>query len=277
MSLAKPYDAFEHLLRSLFLPTTDRMLTLAAYCDESGTDATQDIYVVAGYTSSVAAWEEFSRLWGRMLYEFRIPYYHATDLEAYWKSKIYRHVIKDRDTLKRLQSTAFSLIQKCAPKGVAVALVKEDFLEVMTPERGTEEFYSFCAQECMRGMMFWLTHERPRPGFVNYTFECGADGWGIFAKATESFQSHPHLRVGTISRAEKKAMFPLQAADALAFEIYKEMVNGILVKKRGETRVHPFRESAKRLFREGIDTATFYDKRRLIDVFIKRLSKPERS
>jgi hypothetical protein len=210
-----------------------------------------------------------------MLYDFRIPYYHASDLEAFWRHTLYKRAIKDRDTLIRLQSTAFPLIQQYAPKGVAVAVIKQDFLDIMDPVRGSQELYSFCAQECMRGMMFWLTHEQPRSGVVNYAFECGADGWDLFEKATESFQSHPHLRVGTISRGQKRVLLPLQAADILAFETYKEMVNGILFKKRNEPRKHKFRESAMRLVRDKIDTVTFYDRKRLTDIFILKKQKPD--
>ncbi len=249
---------------------------LAAYGDESGADKRHEVYVVAAYSSTIRQWETFSRLWGEMLNEFRIPYYHATDLEAFWKHAIYKKTIENRDTLVRLQSIAFPLIQKYASKGVAVAVIKKDFLDVIHPAQGAKELYSFCAQECMRGMMFWLTHERPRTGLVNYTFERGADGWDIFDKATESSQRHPHLRVGTISRGDKKILFPLQAADILAFETYKEMVNGVLFRKSGEPRKHPFRASAMRLVRPDIDTVTFYDRQRLIDIFIRKLKKPAR-
>lgn len=270
------YDAFEHLRRSLFWDGDSCLLVVTAHGDETGADTKNEIYAVAVYSSSVKKWETFSKLWGKMLYEFRIPYYHATDLEAYWKSDLYKYVIKDRGTLIKLQSAAFSLIKTYTHKGVAVAVVKKDFIDVMQPVHGEDELYSFCAQECMRGMKFWLTRERRQSGIVNYIFEYGAQGWGIFERHTANPEARARFRVGTITRAEKCLLSPLQAADALAFESYKEMVNGVMLRKRQVPRVHNPRESARALVRRGVDTITYYDAKRLTDVFIRKLKRPER-
>ena len=253
------------------------MLVVTAYGDETGADTRDEVYAVAIYSSSVDKWETFSKLWGRMLYDFGVPYYHASELEAFWKSDVYKLVIKNRDVLIKLQSTAFSLIKAYAQKGVAVAVIKKDFLDVMHPLHGEDELYSFCAQECMRGMKFWLTRERHKAGLVNYVFEYGAQGWGIFEKHTSDPVGRANFRTGTITRADKRVFFPLQAADALAFETYKEMVNGIMFQKRAAPRVHRPRHSARALFRRGKDTATYYDAKRLTDIFIRKLKTPERS
>jgi hypothetical protein len=237
------YDAFEHLRRSLFWDGDSRLLVVTAHGDETGADVRDEIYAVAVYSSTVRQWEAFSKLWGQMLFEFRIPYYHASELEAFWKSDIYKNVITDRETLVRLQSKAFSLIKTYTQKGIAVAVIKKDFINVMRPVQGENELYSFCAQECMRGMKFWLSYERRQSGIVNYIFEYGAQGWGIFERHTSSPEGRKRSKVGTITRAEKCLLFPLQAADALAFEAYKEMVNGILYRERSVPRVRRLRKS----------------------------------
>jgi hypothetical protein len=248
------YDGFKHLQTALFWSADSCVVMIAeVYGDEAGADLRDEIYAVATYASSVAKWAEFSELWGRMLFDFRIPYYHASELEAFWKSDIYKHVIRDRDGLVDLQSRAFSLIRKYTQKGVAVAVVKQDFLDVMHPDHGEDEFYSFCAQECMRGMKFWLTRERRQSGLINYVFEYGAHDWGIFEKHTENPAGRIRFKVGAITRAEKCLMFPLQAADALAFETYKEMVNGVMFRKRAQPRERELRKSAQALVRRYLD------------------------
>ena len=212
-----------------------------------------------------------------MLSEFRIPYYHASELEAFWKSPIYKRAIKDRDSLVRLQSVAFPLIKAHASKGVAVAVIKKDFLEVMRPVHGADELYSFCAQECIRGMMFWLTRERRTRGIINYVFGYGAHGWGIFEKETsENPAGRAKFKVGTITRADTRQLYPLQAADALAFEAYKEMVNGVLFGRRNTPRIRGPRQSALALLRPKKDTFTYFDAKRLTDIFIRKLKRPER-
>lgn len=251
------------------------VLIVSAYGDESGTNAGDEVYVVAIYASTIEKWQAFSRCWGQMLYEFRIPYYHAAELEAFWKSPTYKRIIRDRDTLVKLQSLAFPLIKAHAEKGVGVAVIKKDFLDVLHPAHGEDELYSFCAQECMRGMMFWLTRERHSSGVINYVFECGARGWGIFESHTESPIGRAKFKVGTITRAGKQTMFPLQAADALAFEVYKEMVNGVLYRRRKVPRVRQPRKSALVLLRPRKDTFTYYDAKRLTDIFIRKLKRPE--
>ncbi len=206
---------------------------------------------------------------------FVSPYYHASELEAFWRSDVYKRTVKDRATLIKLQAVAFPLIKEHTLKGVAVAVIKKDFLEIIHPRAGAKELYSFCAQECMRGMKFWFTRERRTTGVVNYVFSHGAPGWGIFEKQTETPAGRAAFKVGTITRADMRELLPLQAADVLAFEAYKEMVNGVVYRRRNEPRPHPPRQSAMSLIRPRKDFVTYFDAKRLTDIFIRKLKRPE--
>lgn len=63
-----PYDAFEHLWRSIF-PFDAReklMVMLTVYADESGTDGRSPIVAVGGYVSEVPQWDDFQKAWNEM-------------------------------------------------------------------------------------------------------------------------------------------------------------------------------------------------------------------
>lgn len=253
------------------------MLMLSAYFDETGVSEDSEVYAVGGYLATVESWEEFARLWGRMIYEARIPFYHASELEAFWKSKRYRQLIAKRDELVRLQKQALTLVHAFVPKGVFVSVIKKDFLDVFKSS-DPNEYYSFCAQECLRGCYFWLTEEckiNTSVG-INYVFEEGAIGWGVFSDVIERLaKDFKQFIPGPVTKADKRAMHPLQAADMFVFEGFKEMVNGILVRERGEPRKYQVRELAKQLLRPT-DTLTYFDRQRLIDAFVLRLKIPRR-
>ncbi len=61
------YDAFDHLVQSLFLERTDFMSLLSIYCDESGIDAKNRAAVVAGYVGQVSEWGKFAKEWRAIL------------------------------------------------------------------------------------------------------------------------------------------------------------------------------------------------------------------
>src|SRR2546426_7650427 len=62
---------------------------LAAYFDESGTQAASDVMVVAGWIATEIQWHRFSPKWTGILKAARLdpPVFHATDYEAIrdWK------------------------------------------------------------------------------------------------------------------------------------------------------------------------------------------------
>lgn len=60
----KPYNAFEHLWRSLSL-SKDSLMAFTVYFDESYGRA--NAYSVAGYVSTVEQWTEFEREWKELL------------------------------------------------------------------------------------------------------------------------------------------------------------------------------------------------------------------
>jgi hypothetical protein len=103
--------------------------------------------------------------------------------------------------------------------------------------------------------------ELEQPGKFRYIFEKGTLGHGQIGKIFADYANNPKwdaFRIGGYSFEEKKLM-PLQAADLMAYEVYKQMSNQVITWK------HPMRRSLALLL-AGQDTRhlEFYNAERLM-------------
>jgi hypothetical protein len=87
--------------------------------------------------------------------------------------------------------------------------------------------YGWCAHECIVASRIWCDrtiHRHQHP--INWIFEKGAEGQGQVAAMFTELENHPVLskefRIGTWGFAGKEIV-PLQAADTLAYEIFKQV------------------------------------------------------
>ncbi len=104
-----PYNAFEHLWRSIFpINATEKlMVMLTAYLDESGKDGRTPVFAVGGYVSSVEDWNNFQIEWEDFRTKNGIEAFHSTDLiNGYgefenWKPKRREHALRIADRIIR--------------------------------------------------------------------------------------------------------------------------------------------------------------------------------
>jgi hypothetical protein len=124
--------------------------------------------------------------------------------------------------------------------------------------------YGWCAHECVAAVRVWC--ERPVYKYkhpIDWVFEKGADGQSRVAAMFEELERHPRLgtefRIGSLSFACKDVV-PLQAADTLAYETFKQVENQIV--DRGEH--HDVRFSVKELIRpQDLPYLKYWDRARL--------------
>jgi hypothetical protein len=215
-----------------------------AYFDESGTHDGSPAVVVAGWLASANQWAHFSADWLRELRAFRLypPVFHMTDFEsrrqafATWSNP---------ERIRRLQRLQ-KIIRRRTRKAIAVA-VAVDAYAVAREERkvpGELSAYGFAVMECTKKVGAWadLTgHKDP----VGYCFEAGAKHQGDVVTAMTCVEKNPtfqaRFRYGSWAFGFKQDLPPLQAADMLAYEVWKEMVNANLVD--GGDRIRPRRLS----------------------------------
>jgi hypothetical protein len=117
---------------------------------------------------------------------------------------------------------------------IGSAVIKEDWESVM-PNWVKKSFggvYGWCAHECIVAVRHWC--ERPIRRYqhpINWVFECGAEGWTQVAQMLTELAANPALkkqfRIGSWTFSGKDVI-PLQAADTIAYEIFKQVENQIL-------------------------------------------------
>ncbi len=264
MSLA--YGAFQHLCGSLFLKAGSNVSMLTAYCDESGTDEKNRVAVVAGYIGQVSEWREFEKQWVPVLKKrpYRVSMMHRADLET-WHGEFTEDKGWDPNRRKSFLRELHPIIKSRTKVALGTAVIKKDWAEVMPSwlRRFFGGVYGWCAHECLVASRVWC--ERPNRGYrhpIEWIFEKGAVGQGQVAAMFTELEAHPiyskEYRIGPWSFACKNVV-PLQAADTLAYEIFKQVENQIV--DGGE---RPVRFSTKDLIRpQDAPYLKYWDKARL--------------
>lgn len=223
---------------------------IAAYFDDSGTSPNNDVAAVGGYLGTKYQWDQFVTHWPRLLNDYGVEQMHRTDLEnlrgeftvekGWSPSRRNEFVRKAQRLIKRYTYVA-----------VGSAVIKKDFQEVM-PEPVRKFFggaYGWCVHECHIAASKWCDKAKHREP-IDWVFEAGTEGSGqigfYFQKCSEIPWVSEVLRVKTNGWAfRNKNTIPLQAADVVAYEIFKQVQNQIVEKGKRNVRL-----SALDLFRE---------------------------
>jgi hypothetical protein len=236
-TLDTQYDAFEHLSRSLFKTGTDLFGMITAYFDDSGTSPNNSVAAVAGYIGSVAQWERFNVEWNKLLSQYELTEIHRTDLES-------RHeyfpgwTTKDRDeVVNKLQK----IIKARTYVGVGNAVIKADFVEVFPPvlQRFFGGPYGYCALLCIARARYWYDEKNIQDS-IDWVFEAGAEGAGQFHTLMSALYADPEKRREFKVKGwsfRDKTTVPLQAADVLAYELFKFVTNRVIEKGQRDIRI----------------------------------------
>jgi hypothetical protein len=142
--------------------------------------------------------------------------------------------------------------------------VRADFEETM-PSAVRTVFggpYGWLVHDCIVGIAHWAVDKHCAEP-VQYVFEAGARGRRRVQKMFESLYNEGKFRtlcrIGSWKFATKPEAVQLQAADFLAYELYKQMDNRIV----GGIAKQPIRRSAFDMFRLETDKAHYWDAARL--------------
>jgi Protein of unknown function (DUF3800) len=198
-----------------------------AYFDESSTHAGSSLIVIAGGASDDVQWSFFEAEWKGLLEEFKVPYFHMRKFAhsigpfASWK----RDEKRRRQFIKRL----VGILRRRVTVSIGLVLLLDAYHEVVTQEKlrdfGTP--YALCGNLCVRLAGEWAQrrkHDEP----IKFVFESGARdaaelqrGFNT-ARTIEAIQKQ--YRMGCFEFAGKKDLGALQAADFIAWELHKTMV-----------------------------------------------------
>lgn len=217
---------------------------LQAYLDESGIHGDAHACVVAGYTGSVAAWKKFERPWCRLLKKYALSEFHA---QRFWgfqeggkrASPFYSWTDERAD---EFLEEVFRIIEdsRIAPVGAAVpagdwTVVPKELRHFLTggdydPNRKTpvtpgapNKSYHLALGSCLVN----AARHAPAGSRVHFVLDLNNQlapyATKLFQKYREKGSIRVRKRLGSISFETSDVALPLQAADLLAFQLYKQV------------------------------------------------------
>lgn len=265
------YDAVAHLRASLLLKANDTMAMLTVYCDDSGTHSDSHICVVAGYLSSTAQWERFTKEWKRALNDFGINAMHRADLESF-KGEFEQWDPERRTSfLKRLQP----IIKHRTKTPIASVVLKDDFEQVMPSglKREMGGVYGFLAYFCLVGVGQWCSKSsRQHAHPIQWVFEAGTKGRHqiekMFDATLRNEITREKSRLGGWSFMTK-SIHPLQSADLLAYECFK-LINSQVIEA---SKKRPVRISMRELVGSEHRPYMRFFGRPILENFVKEWEK----
>lgn len=258
------YDAFKHLSRALFLKKNQLMPMISVYCDDSGTHHQSRVAAVCGYISNLGQWEIFVKEWKAVLKEFKVQQMHRADLETFhgeflkWSKK--RKIA--------FLNKCHSIIKRRTKVAIGSAVIKQDFEEIVPVEfrKFVGGVYGWCAHECIIHARIWAEKcQRQYSDKFQWVFEAGTIGHGqvqtMFDSLVFTQKDRENWNISGVS-FQPKAVIPLQAADVIAYEVYKQVENQILDGGKN----HDIRLSMRDLHRDQDEQyLTYWSRKRLME------------
>jgi hypothetical protein len=222
---------------------------------------------VGGYISNVAQWTIFNREWKKVLDEFGVSQMHRAALET-WNEEFKQSNGWNPAKRKAFLQKLHAIIRRRTKIAIGASVIKKDWEEVM-PNHLKKQYggiYGWCAQSCIVQARVWC--EKPQRQFTDplqFIFEAGTTGEGQVAEMFRSLYKDPLTRKGFRIGGwgfQSKDVMPLQAADVLAYELFKQTENQII--DGGISR--PIRASLSSLMREeDCIHPEYWDKKKLLD------------
>lgn len=219
------------------------MAMLTFYGDESYGD--EDAYSVAGYVATVDQWMELVREWREFAAEEGFTVLHKRLLEHNIPGSEFEwpelSFAEKQAKKKRINQRACGIILRRVIAGFSCSVVKSDwqaFDKGNQAEALGEGFYAAGAINCLRLIAIWQMDFK-RHDQLRVVFENGAEGKGEldaylernlkYAKQTRGDPEHLFDFEGySFEEKQDPNSVPLQSADFLAYETYRQMGNRML-------------------------------------------------
>ena len=218
--------AMRHFFPSPRYSSENIVIVLETYLDESG-DAQAPVIVVAGVAATQPHWETFNQQWRPLLDKWGIEFFHMADFEsrqgpyAEW-SDSQRHE-RLNTLLALITSHAIIAVWAAVPKEVYERVIPDALKVRITP-------YHVAAISCFTRLNGILRNELgDRDVRAAYVYEDISKGSGAVLDAYSGIKMvhglAEELHMLTLSYQPKKEFRPLQAADILAYEVWKDVTN----------------------------------------------------
>ncbi|MGE0563896.1 MAG: DUF3800 domain-containing protein [Pseudolabrys sp.] len=212
-------------------PGARPFMILSGYYDESGTHGGSPITVLAGFLGPVEQWGNFEREWRKMLRNHGVQYVRAKEL--FHKQKQFKGW-SDRQ-VRLLWAEMLYVLQEQKDIFASKTVVLEEDYRIFYVSDGPakrerlDTKYALCLRTLLN------THPAIHRGFylsgsINFVLEDGHKNAGDALRVFKEIREDPNFPVrdaiGFMSFGSKRDVPGLQAADALAYSVYRaEMRN----------------------------------------------------
>jgi hypothetical protein len=218
------YESLVLSFPSEIAPRDRLVLVLHGYFDESGTHGGSRAISVAGYLSTADRWLTFEQEWKAALNAYGLESFHMTDFVA---RKEEFASWEDAERSERL-ANLIAIINRNVVASVAFALPMRDYYSIFskTAKHYTGGAYGLAAVSCFMDASSAVQTEHPNAK-IAYVFERGVKGRGQVMKVFDHACDSPELRAShrllSLKYEDKRDFVALQAADILAYELYRHL------------------------------------------------------
>lgn len=197
-------------------------MMLTGYMDETGhsRDERQRFVGVAGLVAPAESWEAFDRKWKETLGVFKIPYFHMKDFANR------RRYFEGWSELKRqkLLGKLLRIIATTHPFPVGAIVSLDDYRSFSAEDRELMgDPYHFCLMGCVY-LPAWRTENASTAVRVAIVFGEQSEFKNMAGLLLDDFKQNNAAakRFDPPAFEDMKTVVPLQAADIVAYELYKE-------------------------------------------------------
>jgi hypothetical protein len=210
-----------------FSDKNKHMMMLSAYMDETGhsSDERQKFVGIAGLLAPAANWEIFEGKWKAALAQphFNIPHFHMTDFAA--RKRGYKGWSEEKR--QKVFGKLMNVIESIYPLPFGSIVPLDDFRR-MTKEHQTllTDPYFICFQSAVAACTTFLEHrklsdEEKVALIFSDQIEFRHRALQLYEKIEEI--EPDSLRTASPVFRDMRELVPLQAADIIAYEMYKEV------------------------------------------------------
>jgi hypothetical protein len=245
--MTAPGGCFQQSFLTAFpatVPTEGRfVLLLEAYFDESGTHAGSAAVSVAGYIARPEQWIAFEPEWRKVLSDFGLEFFHWSDCESAAAGTPYAGWSREkrRDAFAQL----VDITNRHAIASVG-CVIERSLYEKHVPkhiQRAYNGLYGLAAQNCADSAATLVKTRLAEKGIssdarIAYVFEASPGGVGqvsnLFNENINDPVRRDFFRIQDFRFGLKKELPPLQAADILAYELFRYLPMKLGIDKKPE-------------------------------------------
>jgi len=219
---------------------------IAAYFDDSGTDPRHPALVMGECIATVENWTAFQEEWRCILEEHHLEYFHMTDFDNR-QGQFHRDKFPEEHRIP-LQVKLLATLKKRIQAIVVAATNKHDYFAAQMERSYGCKIYAYTAYQCLSGVAQWAD-ETGYDAPIAYVFDHGGGSRELGGKGTlddlrtdivRDSQLRQRFRIKELeswSYGLMKSLNPLQGADVVAYEAWKDLQNDFFAKKRKYWRI----------------------------------------